>query len=238
MIYQYWETRGTKPAYIDGLREIAAKNGKVPLTLVTPETLDAELPDMPSAIRDIEELAHKADMIRAMLVHRHGGMWLDSDAIVLKPLDRLFDYLNDYDFVAFRSSERLRFWRAKVRVNCFLSRPGGRVIGEWMRRQHAKLPRTTFEWNEIGSDILHAVCMENRNIVKFLPFETICPVTWDNVDAFSQSGSAAKIVEDCLMVMMSNKSLTDRRSILTGMTVEEIARRDWLVSDVLRHALA
>ena len=124
-----------------------------------------------------------------------------------------------------------------MRVNCFLSRPGGKVVGEWMRRQHAKLPRTTFEWNEIGSDILHAVCMENRAIVKFLPFESICPVSWDHVDAFSRAGSGAKIVEDCLMVMMSNKSLTDRRSVLTGMTVEEIAARDWLVSDVLRHAL-
>lgn len=236
-IYQYWETRGTKPAYIDGLREIAAKNGRVPLTLVTLENLSTHLPDMPAAVRDIGELAHKADMIRAMLVHRHGGMWLDSDAVVLKPLDRLFAYLDDYDFVAFRSSERWRWWRAKVRVNCFLSRPGGRVVGEWMRRQHAKLPRTTFEWNEIGSDVLHAVCMENRSIVKFLPFEQICPVTWDNVDAFSRAGDAQAIIRDCLMVMMSNKSLTDRRSALTAMTVEEIASRDWLISDLLRTAL-
>ena len=236
-IYQYWETRGTKPAYIDGLREIAARNARVPLILVTPENLDTFLPDMPDAIRAIPELAHKADMIRAMLIHRHGGMWLDSDAIVLKPLDPLFRHLEDHDFVAFRSSERWRRWRARVRVNCFLSRPGGRVVGEWMRRQHALLPRTRFDWNEIGSDILHAVCRENRDIVKFLPFEAICPVSWDHVDAFAQAGDASKIVENCLMVMMSNKSLNDRGSALTAMTVEEIARRDWLISDLLRHAL-
>ena len=236
-IYQYWETRGTKPAYIDGLREIAAKNAHVPLTLVTPENLDAYLPDMPVAIRSIAELAHKADMIRAMLIHRHGGMWLDSDAVVLKPLDHLFGYLEDYDFVAFRSSERWRWWRARVRVNCFLSRPGGRVVGEWVRRQHAKLPRTRFEWNEIGTDILHAVCMENRDIVKFLPFEEICPVSWERVDAFSRAGDAAKIIRDCLMVMMSNKALNDDGSVLVRMTAEEIARQDWLISAVLRHAL-
>ena len=50
-IYQYWETRGTKPAYIDGLRAIAAKNSRVPLTLVTPENLDAVLkPEIEKAI--------------------------------------------------------------------------------------------------------------------------------------------------------------------------------------------
>jgi Capsular polysaccharide synthesis protein len=237
-IYQYWETRGTKPGYIDGLRAIAAKNARVPLVLVTPENLSEHLPDVPREILAIPELAHKADMLRAMLVARHGGMWLDSDALVLKPLDHLFRWLDDYDFVAFRSSERWRWWRAKVRVNCFLSRPGGVVVSEWVRRQHEKLPRTRFDWNEIGADMLDRICREHGKIVKVLPFETICPVSWDRVDAFSHAGDPAPILRDCLMVMMSNKALNDKGSALLPMRVEEIAAKDWLISDLLRHALA
>jgi len=237
MIWQYWETRGTKPAYIDGLRAIAEKNAGVPVTLVTPETLPGYLPDLPPEIHDIAELAHKADMIRTMLLHRHGGMWLDCDAIVLKPLAPLFDHLEDHDFVAFRSSERVRFWRARARVNCFLTRPRGRVVREWMRRQQATLPRTAYRWNEIGSDMLEDVCRESRGMIKVLPFERICPVRWDRIDRFERRGNPRPILRDCTMMMMSNKMLCERRSPLVGMTVEEIVRRDWLISDVLRQAL-
>jgi hypothetical protein len=234
-IYQYWETRGSKPKFIDGLRDIATRNAGVPLMLVTPETLPSFVAEMPPAINEIGEMAHKADMLRTMLILRHGGMWLDSDAIVLRPLRALFDYLDEFDFVGF--DDLSFFKRSKVRVNCFLSRPNGRIVSEWVRLQHQKLPRTTFGWEEIGSDLLTGICRENRRLVKLLPFSLISPVGWDRVDAFARSGNAGPILRDCLMVMMSNKSLSDRRSPLVDMTVEEIAARDWLISDIVRHAL-
>ena len=50
---------------------------------MTPKTLGQFVPDIPPEFFKIAQITHKADMIRAMLVMRHGGMWLDSDAIVL-----------------------------------------------------------------------------------------------------------------------------------------------------------
>ena len=78
MIWQYWETVGDgKPAFIDGLHAIARKNAETEIVLVTPETLGQFIPYIPSEIFKIAQIAHKADMIRAMLVMRHGGMWLE-----------------------------------------------------------------------------------------------------------------------------------------------------------------
>ena len=82
VIWQYWETRGEKPAFVDGLRELAVKNSGVEVILVTPESLTSYLDDIRDEIVQIRELAHKADMIRTRLVHRYGGMWLDTDALV------------------------------------------------------------------------------------------------------------------------------------------------------------
>jgi hypothetical protein len=42
-------------------------------------------------------------MIRSMLIARHGGMWLDSDAIVLHDLNWMFELLQTYEFVCFNN---------------------------------------------------------------------------------------------------------------------------------------
>ena len=83
VIWQYWETKDVKPYFIDELRELAIKNSGSELVLVGPDNINEYLPDIPKEIFEIQELAHKADMIRALLIYEYGGMWLDSDAIVL-----------------------------------------------------------------------------------------------------------------------------------------------------------
>jgi hypothetical protein len=171
IIWQYWETRGAKPKYIDGLFDIAKRNSGVEIILVTPKTLQEYLPDIEEDVLRIETLAHKADMIRTRLIWRYGGMWLDSDAVVLSDLNWLFEYLVHYEFVGFNNEGRLQSERPWVRVNCFLSRPGGRVVGEWVRVQRKRLPKLKFEWSEIGAEALNPVCLANREIVKILPFE-------------------------------------------------------------------
>jgi Capsular polysaccharide synthesis protein len=238
VIWQYWETRGTKPAFIDGLSQIARKNAGVEIVLVTPETLHAYLPDLPPEILQIQEMAHKADMIRAMLVLRHGGMWLDSDAIVLQDLSWLFEYLDDVEFVGFNDHGRLRSGKPWVRVNCFLARPNSRVMAAWVAGQHAKFPNTVYAWEEIGSALLHPICLEHRNRVKILPFERICPIRWDEVEKFlEQKSRLGRAISKCYIVMLSNKSLGERAAELQKRTVEEIVAGDSLLSAILRRAL-
>jgi len=241
VIWQYWETRGEKPAFIDGLYEIAQKNAGVPVIQVTPETLPSYLPDLPAQIHEIRELAHKADMIRALLVKSHGGMWLDSDALVLKDLNWLFDLLDDVEFVGFNDSAPPKEGDQVVRVNCFVSRPQGRIVSEWVRIQHAKFPKTVYEWTEVGSDILHPLCVAQPNRAKILPFEMICPIPAYAVKRFSSRWVSTRriieMLEFCIIVMMSNSALRYRRLEIQKQTTEEIAREDTLLGHFVRRAL-
>jgi Capsular polysaccharide synthesis protein len=238
IIWQYWETRGTKPKFIDGLRELAKKNSGVEIVLVTPQALRSYLPELPDSILQIEQLAHKADMIRTMLVMQHGGMWLDSDALVLRDLNWLFDLLAKYEFVGFNDAGKLKPGRPWVRINCFLSCANGTVVSEWVRRQHAILPRTVYQWEEIGSALLHPICLENRKRVKILPFETICPVPWDEVGKFKvRDANVTSILKRCPIVMLSNHTLAEKVPSLQNLTVEEIAEGDYLLSAIMRHAI-
>jgi hypothetical protein len=241
VIWQYWETKGEKPAFVDGLFEIAKKNAGVPIIQVTPETLPSYLPDLPPQIHEIQELAHKADMLRALLVQQHGGMWLDSDALVLKDLNWLFDLLDEVEFVGFNDSVKPKRGDQVVRVNCFLSRPGGWVVSEWVRLQHAKFPRTTYRWTEVGSDILHPLCLDKPERAKILPFEMICPIPAYKVSKFSSRWVSApritEMLDYCVIVMLSNKALSYRNPEIQRQTTEEIARDDTLIGHFVRRAL-
>jgi hypothetical protein len=238
VIWQYWETVGDKPAFVDDLHTIAKRNAGVEVILVTPESLDSYLPDIPSQLSAISQLAHKADMIRAMLVQKHGGMWLDSDAIVLRPLQWILELLNGCEFVGFNDGGMLADGRPWVRVNCFASRSGGKVISEWVRQQHAKFPRTEYDWEEIGSALLHPICLQHRSTVKMLPFEAIAPVRWDQVSLFaSHDVDPSTILRDCYIVMLSNQSLKSRAPWLRWLTANQIASGDYLLSAIMRRAM-
>jgi hypothetical protein len=239
IIWQYWETKGLKPKFIDGLHEIATRNAGVTIVLVTPETLGSYLPDIEESVLRIATPAHKADMIRTRLVRRYGGMWLDTDALVLRDLNWLFDLLGDCEFVGFNNGCRLERARPWVRVNCFLSRPNGAIVSEWARRQSLKLDRTEFRWSEIGAELLNAVCLENRDSAKILPFEMICPVAWNKVEDFmlKDDGRANQILEECIMVMLSNAALQLRNIPLHQQTIDDIAADDTLLARIVQGAI-
>jgi FkbM family methyltransferase len=238
IIWQYWETRGAKPAYIDGLHDIAQRNAGVKVVLVTPETLSTYLPDLEPGIHAIGDLAHKADMIRTRLVARHGGMWLDSDAVVMSDLSFLFDELKTQEFVGFNNASRLQHERPWIRVCCFLSRPGGVIVSEWARRQGLKLPRTAFAWSEIGAMMLNEICVAHRDRLTVLPFERICPVPPKQVGDFMlpDDRRAERIAKNCYIVMLTNRAQQKMDLPLQRMSVEEIAASGTLLARILQKA--
>jgi hypothetical protein len=127
-----------------------------------------------------------------------------------------------------------------VRVSCFLSRPEGMIVSDWVVRQRAKLAQAKLRWSEIGAEMLNAVCLEHRDRAKILPFEKISPFNAKAVDALmlKDDKRAQQIVEECTMVMLSNASLQKKNIPLHEQTVEEIAASDTVVGRIMREAIA
>lgn len=238
IIWQYWETKDFKPLFVDELHEIAKKNSGVEVVLVSPETVREYIPDIPKDIFDIKEMAHKADMIRALLIYHYGGMWLDSDAIVLSDLNWMFDMLSDYDFVGFNNNGSFDEAPLNVRVNCFLSRPGSNVMKSWVDSQHAKFPKIKYTWTEIGTDLLDPIIVENKIRVKLLPFDMICPIKWNEVSRFSSMHeNSRRILNNTHIVMLSNKSLQERSPELVQTPLKELSEGSTLIADIIKKAL-
>jgi hypothetical protein len=104
-----------------------------------------------------------------------------------------------------------------------LSRPHGSVIKAWVAAQHQKFPRTTYKWEEIGTELLHPICLDRRDQIKILPFESICPVRWDEVKKFSSRWrTPRKELDTTFICMLSGKALEKRDDDLRRMTMEQI----------------
>ncbi|MBN2525073.1 MAG: hypothetical protein JXR76_01685 [Deltaproteobacteria bacterium] len=233
VIWKYWETRGIKPTYIDFISEKLANKTSARIVTVTKETLADYLPNLNPGIFNVEEMAHKADLIRTRLVEKYGGMWLDSDAVVLKNIDHLFDYLDDYSFVGFNDGASLS-GNSKVRVNCFLSRPDGVVIKSWVARQEEILKtKLKFSWTEIGSDILHPLCQKNCDQVKILDFKLIAPIPWNQRERFYDVNELDGYIDDnTLMMMLHNKLVSDE---IKRTPVAELVSSSTVLGQLLRY---
>jgi len=204
IVWQFWETRGQKPKYIDELHQLCMKNAGVDVILTSPDNIHDYLDDIPDPIMRIPALEHKADMIRTMLIEKHGGMWLDSDALVLHDLNPYFDLLDQHEFVAFCPKGRLGKQTKSAKVNCFLSRPNGTIISGWRKAQHEKLPKTSFYWTEIGSDLLHPLCVQYHTRRTLIPFEEISPIKWIDWPLFLRKDLNARSIFDKCKVVMVN----------------------------------
>ncbi len=83
-VWQYWE--GPKPPWIEACHATVRAHA-ADVRLLGPEEFDALRGD---ADRDIDlsalHVCHRSDYIRAFLLAKYGGLWIDSDAIVMQDL--------------------------------------------------------------------------------------------------------------------------------------------------------
>jgi hypothetical protein len=106
-MWLYWETQNgqKKPNYVKLCNDTVKKNcsDSFEIVFLDENNVHAYLPEIKKYNIDLEGLiiAHKVDLYRIMLLYKYGGIYIDSDVIVLKDLKQIHDKLNDFDFVGF-----------------------------------------------------------------------------------------------------------------------------------------
>ncbi|WP_449436491.1 capsular polysaccharide synthesis protein [Pedobacter steynii] len=129
----------------------------------------------------IEDLyvAHRADFIRAFLLKKFGGLWIDSDCVVIKSIQPLIDILNMYDFVGYRE-------RSGDVTNNFMGASLNSTIASNYYNRVCKILRSgqQINWLTIGSEALTATLNEGKASWYELKVEQIQPVCWSNPAAF------------------------------------------------------
>lgn len=108
-IWLYWENipNKKKPVYIDLCYDTIVKNCKnFNIYRLDEKNVYDYLPNLRKDLNNLK-IPQKADYIRYSLLYKYGGIWLDSDIIVINDLSLLLNYLKKYDFVGFGCHDRL-----------------------------------------------------------------------------------------------------------------------------------
>jgi hypothetical protein len=204
-VWTYWE--GPCPAWIRACRKtiVAHADG---VRLLTPESFE-RLRDRDRDI-DLSRLhaPHRADYVRAFLLQRYGGMWIDADCLVMQPLKPTLDLLDQHDFIGHRE-------RAGLISNAFIAaRPGSRIASAFYDRVCQSLrSRRPIPWNGIGADPLTAIVAADATGWGELPCERVQPICWSHPEEFfaerSPDEHQAVVDPQALCYMLSNGAINN-----------------------------
>jgi hypothetical protein len=220
-VWTYWE--GTCPAWIRACRRTLARH--VPnLRLLGPETFERLRARDPDRSVDLSHLhvAHRADFIRAFLLQRFGGLWIDADCLVMQPLAPVLELLREYDFIGYRA-------RGGVISNAFIgARRGSRIADAYYKRvRQAVANKRRFSWNWLGGDLLTEVVTHDSRGWHELPADKVQPICWSRPQDFlAQRDEAAHeraVNRDAFAYMLSNVEL--------GKRFPEAGRRGYLLHE-------
>jgi hypothetical protein len=151
-------------------------------------------------------VAHRADFIRAFLLARFGGLWIDSDCVVMRPLDALLAMLTGDVMIAHRE-------RQGQFSNGFLAASrDSRLAREFYDRVCATLrsgePRN---WTALGAAPLGDVLGGARDGFRELACLDIQPICWSEPQAFFVRAPpyehAAQLSSGAWTYMLSNSAV-------------------------------
>jgi len=103
------------------------------------------VPDTPDEIFKLPYAACKSDVVRAAVLYHHGGLYMDTDFVVMKDLSSVFHKLDEgWDVVAYSDNGGIPSGECRARgftSNFMAARKGNIVSGTWWANIKAKLTR-------------------------------------------------------------------------------------------------
>lgn len=160
-VFMYWV--GNTPHLIELLRDLVYKHSNegqaYKVHLINHGNLNQYVKDydLPSCFKELIP-AHQADFVRVYCVAKYGGIWLDSDTLVMDDMARLFNLLEEYD--GFFVTE----W-GWICNGIFGSKPQTQFMNEWLEYAIRLLKDKNckdIEWIELGGKYLTKSRDENK----------------------------------------------------------------------------
>lgn len=178
-IFMFWE--GSDYSLISLLRKIIfSYQNKYKIHFINYKNLHLYVPTLPPRFYNYH-IAHQADYVRVVVLQKFGGIWLDSDTILLDNIDSLFSLLETNDGFFIREN------KVNISNGIFGTKPNTELMNLWLNKINdiLKSPKTLI-WTEIGTRILSNIPETfYRNYKIFNGLDNMYPVSWDkSVDEF------------------------------------------------------
>lgn len=180
-LFLYWI--GKEYKLISILRKIIylhSKNGKgYNVILITEKNINEYIKELPDYFISLCP-AHQADFVRVNVICDYGGIWLDSDTLVLDSLDNLFSILENKNGFFIRENNNI------LCNGIFGSKQNTPLMIQWKKNMLNKLQATKgkINWSDIGCTMLQTMYNNNNSLYNeyeiFNGLDNMYPVNWNN----------------------------------------------------------
>lgn len=235
-IFIYWDDKPNSqtPDYILMCRETIKKNkGEgIKLNIINKDNLSDYLNDIPENLFKLKEIAHIADYVRVALLVKYGGIWLDSDCILLKDLNPIFDKLKRYDYVGYSWGEN------EPSLGFMASIKDCEILKEHLANIRQKIDTSktfNFNWSGLGYDSLWPITRKKPEKTFLFKHTYFSPINWQfSVSEFTGNNKNL-IPKDCYCVMLFNKMFS--RTNIKNLKKDEILSQENLLSYLFKKGL-
>lgn len=243
-IWTYWETmkNHTRPKYLDLCEETWHHQcgDDFEIVRVSPENIQQYVPDIIPEWHGIQCLAHKADYLRAVLVHRYGGLWLDSDMIALSNLSPVMDRLHE------SGSDFIGCGRPGNRPSngFFGGKAGSILLGKYIESMDALIQSRNnnlrFKWTELGYNLLWPLT-KNYSYFQY-DFRICIPIHpsrfrayFDHRSLDELSAADCDIRQDTLVAYLYNAMFP---VWFKQLPIDSVLRSSMVISQIIRRGLS
>ena len=147
--------------------------------LITHENIKDYIHDIPEYFYNLCP-AHQADFVRVNVICDYGGIWLDSDTLVLDSLDSLFDIVDRKDGFLIKENNQ------KLTNGIFGSKKETKFMKLWKNNVRTKLDTKNgnIGWLCIGGFMMDCIFSSNKSLFEnydiFQGLDNLYPVNWNN----------------------------------------------------------
>jgi len=178
-IFLFWV--GKEYKLISILRNIIylhSKNGKgYNVILITDNNINDYVKNIPEYFNNLCP-AHKADFVRVNVVCDYGGIWMDSDTLVLDSLDSLFDLIENNNGFFIKENN------SNICNGIFGSKANTPLMILWKSKMIEILNKNNgnINWNDIGTIMLQNMYINQTELYNdyklFNGLDNLYPVLW------------------------------------------------------------
>jgi hypothetical protein len=265
-LWVYWEliNGATKPPeYIQLCLDIMKKNTSktFKMVLLNEKNVFDYIPDLRTDINDLP-IALKTDYIRIKLLYLYGGLWMDTDTIVMTDLKLVSDKLDDnVDFISFGCTGRIcknKEGYGKPSNGVIGSQRHGKLITRCLNAldkkmnayyKIAKKRRYKLNYFELGKMI---IWREYSNLMKIDPSYKLYHVPsyadgtrdvngkWIALDIIFEKKLVYAHLDKLEIIMLANSNYCGKDpkyNWFCGLSKDKILQGNYFISELFRRAL-
>jgi GH43 family beta-xylosidase len=233
-LFSYWE--GHKPDYIKLCEQVLANkiSNDIEYHIVSDSNINEYFShkELADNLNNIKCFAHKGDYIRCCLIYKYGGIWMDSDQILVSNLSEVLDLLKTNDYVTYEWEKN------QPSIGFFAANSGNILLQKWKLSMETLMStKSEFHWVELGYDILHPILQDLlvNGKLKYYAYDartSFAPLEWTQHDKFFQDCELE--TSHLKSVMLYNSKFPDWFKIMSS---NDILNSNFMISKILRKNL-